>query len=100
MLPNVNRKHAFSVIQMQNNNIKNYSQVASTLNYKNVPYFSVKNLVYRKDQPHHVFYKEKFTEAFKLAKLLKIHQTRKNDKPPTVPSAKVLKAERTISKNK
>ena len=33
MLPNVNWKTPFSVIQMQGGNMKNYSQVASLLNF-------------------------------------------------------------------
>ena len=77
ILPNVNRRNPFIVIQMQQSNVKGFSQMAGLMNYKEVPYFSVKTLVYRSDNPNHVFYKLSFNEGYKKAKLIKNHKTRK-----------------------
>ena len=62
---------------MQQPNVKGFSQIAGLMNYKEVPYFSVKTLVYRSDSPNHVFYKLSFNEGYKKEKLIKNHKTRK-----------------------
>ena len=58
ILPNVNRKNQFIVIQMQSNRIKNYSQVVSLLDYKSVPYFPPKQWFIEKTTPTMSFIKK------------------------------------------
>ena len=76
MLPSVNRKIHFVVIQMQRWHIKAYSTVSSSMNYKVVRYFSVKTLVYCKDNLICIFFKEFFAGCFQITKLTKSIKTR------------------------
>ena len=101
-LKNVNRRNSFVVIQMQQAKVKNFSQVASLMNYKSVPYFSVKCLLYRADHHNHVFYKETFQGSYNEARLIKKHQIR--GKQPTteiaIPFAKISTKDYALSKEK
>jgi hypothetical protein len=97
-LPNVNRKNPFVVVQMQPQQIKRFNQIADLMNYKKVPYFSVKTLVYRKDHPNIVFYKKSFSEGYQNAKVFKAPKTRNEPKKKTsIPIAKTLNADFSMS---
>ena len=101
-LPNVNRRNPFTVVKIQPNNVKAFNEVAALMNYKTIPYFSVKILVYRRDNLNYVFYKMGFREVFKQAKVMKHHQTRHSVQTKKnsvmIPDAKIVKnADQTIS---
>ena len=80
MLLSINRKNPFIAVQMQPNHVKVFSDVAALMNYKAIPYFSVKTLAYRRDNLNYVFYKERLSEPFQRAKVMKHHQTRHKTK--------------------
>ena len=94
----VNRRNPFAVIQLQLQHIKAFNQVAASLKYKDVPYFSVKSFLYRAQNPDHISYKVSFTGNYKEVRLGKSQKTRSTNQTllPMV-YAKILKNDTVVS---
>ena len=100
---NVNQCKPFFVYQMQKKAIKNFSKIACLMNYKKVPYFNVKTLVYRPNAPGHVYFKNHFTDIYKEAWLSKSKNTRgsgSNLEEPSIPLASCFRHNIEISSEK
>jgi hypothetical protein len=80
---------------MQPQHIKGFSQVAISLKYKDVPYFTVKSLLYCSKNPDHISYKDSFTGDYKEVRLRKKTEHRKVSRPNpfAMVYAKILKNE-------
>ena len=90
-LLNVNRKRPFKVVQMREEMFRNFSHVASLMQFKSIPYTQVKALCYRADKPCHIFYKTSFTSRYVPGRVVKHHPTRRNSNEVaevTIPLAK------------
>ena len=100
---NVNQRKPFFVYQMQKKDIKNFSKIACLMNYKKVPYFNVKTLVYRSNALGHVHFKNRFTDIYKEARLSKPKNTRGsgiNLEEPSIPLASCFQHNIEISSEK
>ena len=100
---NVNQCKPFFVYQMQKKDIKNFSKTACLMNYKKVPYFNVITLVYRSNAPGHGYFKNRFTDIYKEARLSKPKNTRasgSNLEEPSIPLASCFRHNIEISSEK
>ena len=78
---------------MKKNDVKGFSIIANIMNFKEIPYFGVKTLVYRSGVPNHIYFKTKFSDTFSEGRIIKGKKTRKLERPedPIIPKAKVLR---------
>lgn len=95
----VNKKKPFKVIQMQpTKSFYNFQTASKTLDFKKVPFASVRQICYTKSKPLHLKYKKMFGEPYVEVALLCEKNTRgKCKKVSTLPHVRTLEVTSVLS---